>query len=300
MERLNYHHLLYFWMVARKGTVASAARELRLTQPTLSGQIRQLEQVLGQDLFERRGRRLELSEAGRLAFRYADEIFTLGGEFLETIRGQATGQPVRLVVGVLDVLPKSIVRSLLEPAFRVEKDVRIVCREDRSLEGFLTELAVYGLDVVLSDAPASPGLPVRLFNHLLGESGTTFFAPATLAKRIRKGFPRTLHEQPMLLPGRGSALHRALSQWFEAQGIRPRVALEIDDSELAKLFGESGRGVFVGPTVSERDIRRRHGVEVVGRVESVRQRFFAISAERRIRHPAVLAITEAARRDLFL
>jgi LysR family transcriptional activator of nhaA len=299
MERLNYQHLQYVWMVAREGTVARAAEKLCLTQSTLSSQIHRFEDALGEKLFVRRGRRLELTEAGRIAVRYADEIFSLGKEFLETLRGQAGGRPVRLVVGVLDVMPKPLVEHLLEPAFKVHRDIRIVCREDRSLEGFLAELAVYGVDLVLSDSPASPSLPVRLFNHVLGDSGTSFFATASLARRLRKGFPRSLTGEAMLLPGRTSALHRALEQWFVTEDVRPRVIGEIDDSALLKLFGQAGRGVFAGPAVEEQRVRKRYEVEVVGRVESIRQRFYAISVERRIRHPAVLAITERAKREIF-
>lgn len=299
MERLNYQHLLYVWMTAREGTVARAATKLLLAPSTLSGQIHRFEETLGERLFARRGRRLELTEAGRVAYRYADEIFSLGQEFQETLRGQRAGRPVRVVVGLLDVLPKPMVQRILDPVFSGKEEIRVVCREDRSLDGFLSELAVYGVDMILADAPAGPGLPVRLFNHLLGESGTSFFATASIARRLRRGFPRSLEGEALLLPGRNSALYRALEHWLTAQGIRVRVVGEIDDSALLKLFGEAGRGVFAGPSVDEREIRRRYRVEVVGRVENIRQRFYAISVERRIRHPAVLAITERARREIF-
>lgn len=299
MERLNYQHLLYVWMTAREGTVARAAEQLRLAPSTLSGQIHSFEGVLGEKLFARRGRRLELTEAGRIAFGYADEIFSLGQEFLETLHGQTAGRPVRVVVGLLDVLPKPMVQRILDPVFAEQEDIRIVCREDRSLDGFLSELAVYGVDMVLSDAPASPSLPVRLFNHLLGESGTSFFAAGRIARRLRRGFPRSLNGEAVLFPGRTSALYRALEQWFAAQGVRPKIICEIDDSALLKLFGEAGRGVFAGPSLDEKEIRRRYRVEVVGRVDTLRQRFYAITGERKIRHPAVLAITERARREIF-
>lgn len=299
MQRLNYQHLLYFWQVARQGTVAQAARRLHLAQSTLSGQINAFQQVLGERLFVKRGRRLELTEAGRVAYRYADEIFSLGREFVETLRGQIGGRPVRLVVGVLDALPKSMVERLLRPAFAVEKGIRVVCREDRSLEGFLADLAVYDVDLILSDSPARPGLPIKLFNHLLGESGTTFFAAGPIASRLRTGFPASLDGEPLLLPGRAAAVRGAVEQWLEERGIHPQVAVEVDDSALRDLLGEVGRGVFAAASVAEPELRRRYQVEVVGRAEEVRQRFYAITAERRIRNPAVRAITEGARREVF-
>jgi len=299
MDRLNYQHLRYVWMVAREGTVARAAERLNLAPSTLSGQIHTFEESLGERFFQRRGRRLELTETGRIAFRYADEIFSLGQEFVETLRGQRDGRAVRVVVGVLDVLPKLIVRRLLEPLFRPSTELEVVCREDRSLEGFLAELAAFRIDLVLSDAPAGTGLPVRLFNHQLGESGTSFFAVPRLARRLRGGFPGSLQGQPVLLPGRYSALSRGLEQWFASAGIRPRVVGEVDDSGLLRILGEAGRGVFAAPSVEEDEVRQRYGVSVVGRAPALLQRFYAITAERRIRHPAVLAITERARREVF-
>ena len=299
MEWLNYHHFLYFWMVAREGSIARAAKELRLAEPTISGQIRRLEEVLGEKLFRREGRRLVLTEVGRVAFRYADEIFPLGREFLETVRGHGTGRPLRLVVGVTDALPKAIVHRLLEPALRLGEPVRLICREDRSLEGFLAELAVHGLDLVLADAPAGPGLPVRLFSHLLGECGTSFFAGGRLAAALRKKFPGVLDGAPFLLPGRNAALRRTLEGWFESQKLRPRIVGEIDDSALVKVFGEMGVGVFAGPSAIEAEVLRRYRLRVIGRVSTIRQRFYAISAERRLSHPAVVAIADAARKVIF-
>lgn len=298
MDRLNYQHLQYVWMVAKEGTVARAADRLHLTQSTLSTQIHRLEDVLGEKFFARRGRRLELTEAGRVAFRYADEIFSLGQEFVETLKGQRAGRPVRLVVGVLDVLPKLVVRRLLRPAFTQPDKVRVVCREDRSLDGFIAELAAFRVDILLSDAPASPG-PTRLFSHLLGETGTTLFALKPVAQRLRSGFPRSLDGEAMLLPGRFSAVRGALESWLSERQLEPNIVGEIDDSGLMRLLGEIGRGIFVGPSVEEDEIKRRFGMQVVGRVDSIRQRFYAITAERRIRHPAVLAIVEGARSRIF-
>ena len=300
MEWLNYHHLLYFWTVAREGTIARASEELRLAQPTISGQIRRLEEVLHEKLFVRRGRNLVLTDVGRVVFRYADEIFSIGRELMDTVKGRATGRPIRLVVGVSDDLPKSIVHRILEPAFRIEEQVRVVCREDRSTEAFLGELAVSAVDVVLSDAPAGPGTPIRAFSHLLGECGTAFVAAPDLARSARRRFPRSLDGAPFLLPGGSSVLRRTLEQWFASQDIRPRIVAELDDPALAKIMGEAGLGVFAVPAVVETEVLERYKLLRVGRAEDLRQRFYAISVERRIRNPAVAAICEGARKDIFV
>jgi LysR family transcriptional activator of nhaA len=300
MEWLNYHHLLYFWVVAKEGSIVRASKELRLAHPTISGQIHRLEENLGEKLFARRGRNLVLTEVGRVAFRYADEIFSLGREFVDTLKGRASGKPLRLIVGVADVLPPSLVRRFLDPAFRLDHAVQIVCRADKSVEDFIAELALHRVDVVIADGPAGPGIPIRAFNHLLGECGTTFFAAPRLAASARRKFPRSLDGTPFLLPGAPSAVRRALEQWFNAQDIHPRVVGEFDDSALAKDFGREGMGIFAAPTVIEAEVREQYRVRVVGRSEAVRQQFYAISVERKIRHPAVAAVCEAARRDLFV
>ncbi len=300
MEWLNYHHLLYFWVVAREGTVARASLKLRLAQPTISGQIRQLEQALGDKLWVRRGRSLVLTDSGRVVYKYADEIFSLGRELMEVVKGRTEGRPSRLLVGVADVVPKPVARLLLEPALRLGRPVRLVCREDRPLDEFLAELAAYKLDVVLADAPAGPGVAVKAYNHLLGECGTSFFAGGRLAAaRRRKDFPRSLDGAPLLLPGEGSSLRRALDDWIETHGIRPVVVGEFDDPALMNVFGQDGEGIFAAPSILERDLARRHGVTVIGRDDRLRQRFYAISVERRLKHPAVVAIRQSARRDLF-
>jgi len=299
MEWLNYHHLLYFWMVAKEGSIVRASAELRLAHPTISGQIHRLEEVLGEKLFTRRGRQLVLTEAGRIAFRYADEIFSLGREFVDTLKGRASGRPLRLVVGVADVLPPSLVRRFLEPAFHLGHAVRVVCRADKSVEEFIAELALHSVDVVIADGPAGAGIPVRAFSHLLGECGTTFLAAPNLAASIRRNFPRSLDGTPFLLPGAPSAVRRSLEQWFNSQDIQPRIVAEFDDSALAKDFGREGMGVFAAPTVIEAEVRREYRVGLVGRSEAVRQQFYAISVERKIKHPAVAAVCEAARKDIF-
>lgn len=285
-------------MTAREGTMARAAERLRLAPSTLSSQIHDFEATLGASLFVRRGRKLELTEAGRIAFRYADEIFSLGQEMQVTLQGRHTGGPHRLVVGVLDVLSKPLVNRILDPVFSRKQNLRIICREDGGLEDFLSALATYELDVILADAPAGSGLPVRVFNHCLGVCGTTFLAAPRIARALRRGFPASLDGADVLLPGRKSDAHRTLVQWFESLGLQPRIVGEIDDSALLKLFGQMGRGVFAAPSVDERDVAGRYGVEVVGRAE-VLQRIYAITAERRIRHPAVAALTKRARLRIF-
>lgn len=298
MEWLNYHHLLYFWVVAKQGSIAQASKELRLAHPTISAQIHRLEEVLGEKLFERKGRRLVLTEFGRVALRYADEIFTLGREFMDTAKGRSGGRPLRLVVGISDVLPKSAVYRILAPVFLLG-DIRVVCREGSSAAEFMGELAMHTIDVVLSDTPAGPGTSARVFSHPLGECGTAFFAAPALAKACRRRFPRSLDGVPFLLPGESTELRRALGSWFDSLEIRPKVVAEMDDIALTKIAGEAGHGVFAAPDVIEDEVRQRYGVHLVGRVEDVRQRFYAISVERKIRHPAVLAISEAARKDIF-
>ena len=299
MDWLNYHHLLYFWVVAKEGGITQASKVLRLAHPTISGQIHRLEDVLGEKLFARKGRTLVLTDTGRVVFRYADEIFSLGQELVDTVKGRSTGQPIRLVVGVSDVLAKSIVHRILEPAFRLEEKVRVVCRENRSTEGFLGDLAVSSIDVILSDAPAPPSTPVKTFSHPLGECGTSLFAAPKLARRCKPGFPRSLDGLPMLLPRGDSAFRRALDEWFAARSIRPQVIAELDDLALASVFGEAGLGIFAAPDVIESEIRARYKVQLVGRVRALRQRFYAISGERKLRHPGVVAICEVARKHIF-
>jgi LysR family transcriptional activator of nhaA len=299
MEWLNYHHLLYFWVVARQGSIVQASEELRLAHPTISGQIHRLEEALGEKLFSRRGRKLVLTDAGRVAFRYADEIFSVGREFMEAIKGRASGQQMRLVVGVSDVLAKSIVHRMLEPAFRLEHKVRVICRENRSTEAFMGDLAVHAVDVILADAPAGPGSPVRTFSHPLGECGLAFFAAPALARSCRPGFPRSLSGVPFLVPGSDSTLRRALNEWLDARDIRPDIIAELDDAALATILGEAGLGVFVAPDVIDKEVRRRYKVQLVGRTKEIVQRFYAISMERKIKHPAVAAICEIARKHIF-
>jgi LysR family transcriptional activator of nhaA len=298
MEWLNYHHLLYFWTVAREGSVTRASQLLHLAQPTVSGQLKALEESLGEKLFTRQGRRLVLTDMGRVVYRYADEIFTLGRELMDTLKDRPTGRPLRLVVGVGDVVPKLVAHALLEPALALPEHVHIVVREDRP-ERLLADLAVHALDLVIADAPIAPVARVRAFNHLLGECGVGLFGRADLVDPLREGFPGSLDGAPLLLPAESTSLRRSVEQWLDAKGLRPRVVGEFEDSALMKTFAQAGHGLFPSPTVVQREIERSQGMTLLGEVEAARERFYAISVERRLKHPAVVAISEAARHRLF-
>ncbi len=294
LDWLNYHHLLYFWVVAREGGLAPAGEALKLALPTLSAQIHKLEAALGEKLFQRVGRRLILTEMGRVVQRYAGEIFSLGQELLDTVKGRPTGQPLRLSVGAVDSVPKLVVRRLLEPALRLESPVRIVCREDHH-DRLLADLALHLLDLVIADSPASPGGSVQVYQHLLGETPVAFFAAPHLARTYRRSFPRSLDGAPLLLPGESQPLRRALNQWLAANGLRPRIVAEIEDSALLKTFGADGIGIFPAPAAVAREIQAQYGVRMLGCIEAVRERFYALTIERRIKNPAALVVCEAAR-----
>lgn len=299
MDWLNYHHLLYFWTVVREGGMSRAAEKLRLAQPTISAQVKLLEDMVGDKLFERQGRRLVLTDVGRLVYRYADEIFGIGRELIETLKGRPTaGRPLPLTVGVANAVPKLIVHRLLQPAIRADHSVRLVCRED-STDTLLAELATHALDVVIADVPAPSHVRVKVFSHLLGESETSFFAAGPLAAKLRRRFPQSLHDAPMFLPTPHTALRRALDQWFESEEIRPQIVGEFDDSALMKAFGQAGAAVFPSPSAIEAEIVRQYRVQAIGRTKEVRERYYAISAERRLKHAGVLAITETAKTEVF-
>jgi LysR family transcriptional activator of nhaA len=293
MEWLNYHHLHYFWVVARTGSIARASQELRLSQPTISNQLKTLEASLGHPLLERRGRGLVLTDVGRTVLRYADDIFRTGKELQQALRGVPTRDRVPFAVGVVDVIPKLVAERMLEPAVERVKDLRLVCREG-SLPALLGALALHELDVVLSDAPAPEAVRVKAFSHLLVECGVVFLAAPGLA-RLRKGFPGSLAGAPVLLPASGTALRQSLESWFESRGVRPEVAGEFDDGALLKAFGARGMGVFAAPAIVEKEVCAQYGVAPVGRAEELRERFYALTVERRLRHPAAVAIAEAAR-----
>lgn len=294
LEWLNYHHLLYFWVVSREGGLVPAGKVLRLSHPTLSAQIHSLEDNLGEKLFTKVGRKLALTDVGRVVFRYADEIFRLGREMVDTVKDRSTGQPLRLEVGVVDVVPKLVVRRLLKPALALAEPVRIVCYED-SYEKLLADLALHSLDIVIADSPVPSGSSVRAYNHLLGETDVAFFGVKSLVKTLKRKFPKSLDGAPMVLPLENSTLRRALNQWFDRNAIKPRVVAEFQDSALLNVFGADGVGIFTAPTVVENEVCRQYGVSVLGYAHDVKERFYAVSVERRLKHPAVVAISNAAR-----
>lgn len=296
---LNYQHLLYFWVVAREGSVARATGVLHLAQPTISGQLKVLERQLGERLFVRRGRHLALTDVGQVVYRYADEMFSIGQELREVLAGRpSAGRPARLAVGVSDSLPKLTTFRLLAPALEPPGRFRLVFRIGKA-EALLAELATHALDLVLTDAPLAPTLAVRAFSHLLGESGVTVFGAPALAARYRRGHPHSLDGAPWVLQAPNTALRRSLDAWFAASGVRPEVMAEVEDVALLQVLGQAGLGVFAAPTVVESEIRRAYGVRVVGRLDGVRERFYAVSVERKLKHPGVVAISEGARRELF-
>lgn len=298
MEWLNYHHLYYFWTAAKAGSITQAGRDLGLAQPTITGQIRALEGALGEKLFARSGRSLVMTEVGRTVYRYAQEIFSLGREMSDVVRGRPAGGPSRLIVGVSDVLPKLVACRLLEPALALGEPVQLVCYEDRP-ERLLAELSTFGMDVVLSDAPVSPHVRVKAFSHLLGSCGVTIFGRTEVAAKYRRRFPESLDGAKFLLPLENSTARRSLEAWFEEHNIRPRVVGEFQDRALLQAFGQAGLGLFAAPSVVEEEITRRQGVGVIGRTEAVRESFYAITVERKLKHPAVVAISVAARNRIF-
>ncbi|MCP9468729.1 MAG: transcriptional activator NhaR [Nitrospira sp.] len=297
MEWLNYHHLLYFWSVAKHGTVAKACEELRLAQPTISGQIRLLEQSLGEKLFVRTGRRLALTEMGHVVFGYAEAIFAMGQELLNTVKGRAEGHQARLVVGIADVVPKPLANHLLRAGLNLDQPMHLICQEDK-LHRLLADLTMHRYDLVISDMPAPPNFKVHAYSHPIGESGVTFFGTPKLASLYRREFPRSLHGAPMLLPTADAALRRSIDQWLVHHHLHPTIVGEFDDSATLKAFGQEGFGIFPGVTAMEKEICRQYRVSPIGRLDSVKQHFYAITVERRLKHPAVLAIVQAARREL--
>ena len=298
MEWLNYHHLLYFWTVAREGSIARACEKLRLAQPTISGQLRLLEETLGEKLFSKAGRGLRLTDVGQVVYRYADEIFGLGRELQDVLKGRPGGHTLRLLVGVSDLVPKLIAYRILQPALEMSQPVQIICDEDTP-ERLLGALAEHRLDVVLTDAPITTASLTKAYNHLLGSCGVTLFAAPKLAARYRRNFPQCLDGAPFLLPMKGAGLRRSLEQWFDAEDIHPRLAGEFKDGALMKTFGQAGAGVFAAPTAIEKQVREHYRVTPVARVDSIVERFYAISVERKLKHPAVVAITGAAQEGLF-
>ena len=298
MRHLNYNHLQYFWAVAREGSIAKASESLHLTPQTISGQLKLLDEAVGQPLFNRVGRRLVLSDMGRVVYEYADEIFSVGAELANVVRGDHMSGPSSLSVGIVSSMPKLIAERIVAPALMADQPIRVRCHE-ASLEKLLSELAVHKLDIVLSDQPVPDGLGLKAYNHRLGESGMSFFAQRKYTRRYKSKFPDSLNGAPMLLPSQDSALRRRLDDWFETHELSPRIVAEFDDSALLKAFGEAGAGVFAAPTVIEEEICRMYRMAVIGQTDDIKERFYAISAERRLKHRSVVHITDTARTDLF-
>ncbi|RQO81026.1 transcriptional activator NhaR [Acidovorax sp. FJL06] len=296
---MNFKHLRYFWTVAKAGGVMRAGEQLHTTPQTLSGQIKQLEEWLGHDLFKKRGRGLELTSEGRVALGYAEQIFALGDELEKSIRlARGQSRPLEFRVGVADSVAKSVAYRLLEPALGLAEQVHMTCHEGKFPE-LVAQLSLHRLDLVLADEPVSKKIGVKAFNHALGSSGMSFFCAPALRRQLDGAFPKCLHGAPMLIQGPQSSVRQQLDHWFNKHQLQPRLVGEFDDSALMNAFGREGRGVFTSPTVLEEETQAQFGVEVIGRSSELVEEFFAISVERRISHPCVAAITKAARSDLF-
>ncbi len=298
MEWLNYHHLFYFWMAVKAGTVSAAAESLHLARPTVAAQIKELEKSIGQELFRKQGRGLVLTEFGKQVHQYAEEIFAIGHELREFIKTGHLGNRKRFVVGMPDVVPKIIAFELLKPALHMEDRPRAIFYENK-LDQLLADLALHKLDLVISDAPAPPTMEFKVYNHKLGECGLSMLAVPGLAKHYRKGFPHSLTDAPCLLPTDHTAVRRSLDIWMDELEIFPDIVAEFEDSALLKVFGQAGEGIFPVPTAIEELVQRQYGVRLVGRIAEVRDKFYAISAEKRVHHEATLLVVKQARSQLF-
>ena len=298
MASLNFKHLRYFWTVAKSGSIARASAQLHITPQSISGQLSELENTLGAKLFQRAGRGLEITDVGRRILSYAEEIFTLGDELLDVARDQNTTATLPFRIGVADSVPKSVTYRVVEPVLRIKEPVRLICREGRLL-ALLGDLAVHRLDMVIADKPMPTNINVRAYNHLLGTSDLTVFGSTTLAQSLQGKFPALLHNAPFLMPGESTAIRPTLEQWFESQQVRPRIVGEFDDGALLKAFGQGGAGLFVAPTAIADYVCRQYGVRTMGRIDSVTEELYAITTERRIRHPATTAVCQAAALEVF-
>jgi LysR family transcriptional activator of nhaA len=299
MGMINYKHLHYFWAVAKAGGVTRASERLHLTPQTISGQLSLFEEVLGEKLFKRTGRGFELTETGLMMLSYADEIFSLGKELEEVLHHRTPGRPMQFSVGITDSVPKTLAYQLLEPAMQVPQTPRIICREGKVAD-LLAELAVHRLDIVIADSPMPRNIDVRGYSHLLGECGITFFATKELAKQHAEAFPQCLNNAPMLLPGEDVAVRPRLLRWFSDKQIRPRITGEFDDSALMQAFGQAGAGIFAAPSAIAEQVMRQYEVVRIGTTEEVIEQYYAISVERKLTHAAVVAISRAARQELFI
>lgn len=298
MEWLNYHHLLYFWTIVREGSIAAASRQLKVGRPSISMQLKSLETFVGSPLFLRRGRQLELTDTGKLVYGYAEEIFQTGRELVDAVRGRPAGKPQPFRVGIADVMAKMVAFQLLIPAFDMDEDFSLICREDHPNQLF-AQLALHELDLVLSDIPLAPGLDVNAYNHVVGESTTTLFAAPKLARKLKKNFPQSLSGSPFLMPARNTAISRPLTRWLEDNDVHAKVVGEFDDSALMKVFGQAGCGFFPGPTIASERIQSQYGVRIVAELDTVKECFYAISPERKIKHPAAACILDYAQANIF-
>ncbi|MGD0960342.1 MAG: transcriptional activator NhaR [Methylomonas sp.] len=298
MERLNYQHLFYFWNVAKEGGIMQACEKLHLAQPTISAQLTVFEKAIGGKLFYKNGRKLVLTDSGQIVFQYAEEIFTLGRELTNTLKGRTGSHAIRLNVGVADALPKLVAYRLLEPILNSKDTVQLVCFVDKA-EKLIAEIAFHGVDLVLSDSPAFQAAEANVFNHLLGESAIAVFGTPKLFDRYRVDFPRSLNGAPLILPTSNTALRRSLDQWFDAREIYPKVQAEIEDSALLKTFASAGAGMFFAPVAVADEINYQYGARIVGHIDNVFERFYAITARRKLKHPAVVTILEEAPNRLF-
>jgi LysR family transcriptional activator of nhaA len=297
---VNFKHLHYFWVAARAGGVVKAGGQLHTTPQTLSSQIKLLEGRLGRRLFRRSGRNLELTDDGRVALRYADEIFGLGGELEAAMRDKQHGgaQVLEFRVGLEDAVPKSVAYRLLEPALSLAAQVRMICTEGR-FDDLMAQLALHRMDLVIADEPLTPRFSVKAFNHALGQSPMSFLCAPGLAASLQGGFPDCLNGAPMLVPGLTSSVRPQFETWLTRHQLHPRIVGEFDDGALMKAFGREGRGVFVSPSVVDAETCSQYGVQVIGRSDEMIDHFYAISVERRVTHPCVVAITHVARGKLF-
>lgn len=298
MTSLNFKHLRYFWMVAKSGSIARASERLHLTPQSISGQLGDFEAALGVELFRRAGRGLELTDTGQRLLGYAEQIFSLGDELLDSIRDGAHTQNVTFRVGIADSVPKMVAYRLVEPSLGFDEPVKLICREGR-LTTLLADLAIHRLDMVIADRPMPDNLNVRGYDHFLGESGVSVFAAPALLQQASRPFPQLLDTAPFLLPGVDVALQPRLTRWFEAERLRPHIVGEFDDSALLQAFGQAGAGFFVAPTAIESHIVSQHAVEIAGRIDSVREQIFAITNERKLTHPIIAAICRFAQHDIF-
>jgi LysR family transcriptional regulator, transcriptional activator of nhaA len=297
VEFLNFHHLRYFWVVAKEGGLRKAAEKLHVSQPTISAQIAALESVIGEKLFRRGGRAMALTEAGQHVLTYAEEIFSIGQDLLDSVKQRPTSRPLRLRLGVADTLPKLVTYQIIKPIFHLRQPVQISCWETK-VSDMLSELIAYRLDAVLADEPASSSITAKVFNHFLGECGVTFCAEPHLAAKLRRGFPKSLNGAPALLPMPNSGLRRSLEKWFHASGIRPRLVGEIEDPAFVNVLAVHGLGFMTVPTLVAKEVVTRFGFRAIGRTDDCKQQFYAITPERKLTHPAVMAITSKVRAAL--